>query len=642
MAKSLKAHAASIAPRPRTQRLTIIAQDPAVRIKNGRKRQILRAQIEIPAEQLGAGPWGYRVQVVDYDASSNRLWKPLTYSFQDNLVLDPFSAKSDEEILADPQFHQQNVYAIVMRILARFEYALGRRVSWSFGGHQLKIAPHAFADANAFYTKEDEAILFGYFADPKYVRAKRTPKPGKGIVFSCLSHDVVAHETTHALVDGLRRRFTDPSSPDQAAFHEGISDVVALLSVFSLTEVVLALLESSQNMEIEDYSPESLRKTALFQLAEEMGTSLSQVRGSALRNSTELPANDKWKSNDEFLEPHRRGEVLVAMMLNALIHIWSERIKPFVNSSEPIDVRRIVEEGQRAADYLLTMTIRALDYCPPVHLEFGDYLSALLTADLEIRPDDSVFHFRKHLLSSFAQYGVKPASQFGSKEPGIWGDPEAETNHQLDYSRTHFEPMQRDPDEVFRFVWENRNALGLAADAYTEVQSVRPCVRVGDDGFILRETVAEYVQILRATPKELEAMGAKLPSADLLPLDQEVFLHGGGTLIFDERGRLKYHIHNRLMDSPKKITKRQNDRLRFLADSGYFLQKVNRTANARASRQRAFGQMHLNRSLNRPARPLEGWLSGAVSTLSHSHTHHHEHVTEDPALESEDFENGED
>ena len=35
-----------------------------------------------------------------------------------------------------------------MRTLAHFEKALGRRVSWSFGGHQLKVAPHAFAEAN--------------------------------------------------------------------------------------------------------------------------------------------------------------------------------------------------------------------------------------------------------------------------------------------------------------------------------------------------------------------------------------------------------------------------------------------------------------------------------------------------------------
>ncbi len=49
----------------RTQELTIIAQDPSVKI-NG---EILTAQVSIPAEELAPGPRGYRVQVVDYDSS---------------------------------------------------------------------------------------------------------------------------------------------------------------------------------------------------------------------------------------------------------------------------------------------------------------------------------------------------------------------------------------------------------------------------------------------------------------------------------------------------------------------------------------------------------------------------------------------
>ncbi|MEO5721128.1 MAG: hypothetical protein ABIR71_06630 [Chthoniobacterales bacterium] len=82
-----------------------------------------------------------------------------------------------------------------MRILARFERALGRRVSWSFRDHQLKVVPHVFADANAFYSKNDQALMFGYFAGANHET-----------VFSRLARDVVAHETTHALVDGLRER----------------------------------------------------------------------------------------------------------------------------------------------------------------------------------------------------------------------------------------------------------------------------------------------------------------------------------------------------------------------------------------------------------------------------------------------------
>src|SRR5688572_12807578 len=221
------------ATHPRNRRMTIVAQDPAVTDEQGR---IVTAQVDIPAERLAPGPCGYRVHVIDYDSSSRTLYQPA--------VLDPLPSDSDrpplfenpsnDVILGDPRFHAQNVYAIAMRILGRFEFALGRRVSWGFSSHQIKVAPHAFADANAFYSERDESLLFGYFPGSQ----------GKPI-FSCLSHDVVAHETTHALIDGLRGRFTDPSSPDQAAFHEGFADVVALLSVFALRDVVKAMLDRS-------------------------------------------------------------------------------------------------------------------------------------------------------------------------------------------------------------------------------------------------------------------------------------------------------------------------------------------------------------------------------------------------------------
>ena len=91
--------------------------------------------------------------------------------------------------------------------------------------------PHAFADSNAYYSKDNRGIYFGYF-----------PGNDGGLVYTCLSHDVITHEATHALIDGLRETYTVPSHPDQAGFHEGFADVVALLSVFGLRDVVGSLL----------------------------------------------------------------------------------------------------------------------------------------------------------------------------------------------------------------------------------------------------------------------------------------------------------------------------------------------------------------------------------------------------------------
>ena len=43
---------------------------------------------------------------------------------------------------------------------------------------------------------------------------------------------------THALLDGMHRRFNEPSNPDVLAFHEAFADLVALFQHFSLPEVL--------------------------------------------------------------------------------------------------------------------------------------------------------------------------------------------------------------------------------------------------------------------------------------------------------------------------------------------------------------------------------------------------------------------
>ena len=579
-------------PRARTRKLTIVAQDPAVSDADG---QILTAEVDVPAEELARGPLGYRVHVIDYDGSTRTLYAPLEYELTpDGEPVDPFRNPSNGTILNNPQFHAQNVYAIVMRTLARFEFALGRRISWGFNGHQLKVAPHAFADANAFYSEVDQALMFGYF-------------PGRtGTVFSCLSHDVVAHETTHALIDGLRARFTDPSSPDQAAFHEGFSDVIALLSVYSLRDVVQAVLDRTLDgtargqarknvrlMHESDLTREALRKSLLFGLAKEMGRELAGVRGDALRRSIELKPEDV--TAEEFQEPHRRGEILVAAMMNAFLNVVVDRLDKLGRiEGKFFDRERVAEEAAESADYLLTMSIRALDYTPPVHIEFPDFLSALVTADHEIRPDDSKYQFRKNLIASFRQYGIKPDART-SKPEGFWLPPTGRVVN----DRIRFESMTRDPDEVFRFVWENRVTLGLSEGAFTRILSVRPCLRVApDDGFALRETVAECMQQLRIPAGELATFGIDKPPE--MPDDLEVSLEGGFTLIFDEYGHLKFAIGKRLFDKTRpEVQEKQSKRLADLWRYGHYRRG--------ASLTRRFSAIHRLRSLGTARTFGEEW-----------------------------------
>jgi hypothetical protein len=572
-----------IATQPRTRQLTVIAEDPAlVYTKGPKKGRIVTAKISIPAERLDPGPRGYRIHVIDYDATTD--------TYYDTGISDEkdlYEDAPDDVLLNDPNFHCQNAYALVMFTLARFEYALGRRLGWSFKGHQLKLAPHAFSDQNAFYSEEDRALLLGYF--PSFDTSKT--------VYTCLSHDVIVHETTHALIDGLRTRYTDPSSPDQAAFHEGFADVVALLSIFSLPEIAEFLIDRFETGDERTISAKKITPAALREafggLAGEVGQEISGVRGQPLRRSLEILPDKTLLQQDEFQEAHRRGEVLVAAMVNAFLEIWSNRLKQIGEVKKGmVDRAKVIEEGADLAEALLTSAIRALDYCPPVDLSFGDYLSALLTADTEVRPrSDDRYELRKHVLASFRAYGIEPASNCGDcglKDCGLW----APAPKELDYGRVHYDPMKSDPDEIYHFIWENRwkDHLDLHDEGYTDVQSVRPCIRVGADGFTLRETVAEYVNVAKVRAADLKDLGLTKPED--MPDDLEFYLYGGGSLIFDEYGRLKYHIFNPIHGS------QQNRRIDYLWKNGQLSGK---------SLKLRFSSLHRLRSAQEEQRIEEVW-----------------------------------
>ena len=56
--------------------------------------------------------------------------------------------------------------------------------------------------------------------------------------FCAVSHDIIAHETTHALLDGLHRRYQEATNPDVLAFHEAFADIVAIFQHFTMPEAI--------------------------------------------------------------------------------------------------------------------------------------------------------------------------------------------------------------------------------------------------------------------------------------------------------------------------------------------------------------------------------------------------------------------
>ena len=102
-------------------------------------------------------------------------------------------------------------------------------------------------------------------------------------------------------------------------------------------------------------------------------------------------------------------------------------------------------------------------------------------------------------------------------------------------------------------------------------------MRLSTDGFLLRETVAEYVQILNLDCSELRTFGIKAPAK--MSGKTAITLYGGGALIFSEYGQLKYHVRTRVLNK-----RRQTERLEFLWESGFF--------ESDDQGQRRFSEMH--------------------------------------------------
>jgi hypothetical protein len=264
-------------------------------------------------------PKGDYIEIIDYDPASEAYYPPVDLNDLYILAQDGLDPS-----VSDPQFHQQMVYAVIMNTIKNFEKALGRKIQWA--SHlfyktvrgkreidsefvkRLRVYPHALRQANAYYDPNKKSLLFGYFpaqpANPKLLL------PG-GTVFTCLSHDIIAHETTHAILDGLHKRYIEDTNPDTRAFHEAFADIVALFQHFTFPEVLRHQIARTHG----DLRAQNL----LGELAQEFGKAMGNYSG--LRDAIgERDENTgKWKPKEPNpedyatqMEFHDRGAILVA------------------------------------------------------------------------------------------------------------------------------------------------------------------------------------------------------------------------------------------------------------------------------------------------------------------------------------------
>jgi subtilisin family serine protease len=561
--------------------------------------QISEMTFNVPWEPLERGPVGEYLEVIDVDPASGAFYEPVDLDDPRILAMDGLDPSE-----GTPQFHQQMVYAVSSLTIRNFERALGRRTLWRPGRsadgrnpsddsqfvQRLRVYPHALREPNAYYSPIKIGLLFGYFNAADDSTGDHMPG---SLVFTCLSHDVVAHETTHALLDGMHRRFLEATNPDVRAFHEGFADIVALLQHFTFPEILRHQIATTRG------DIRSVRNL-LGELAGQFGRAIGQ-RG-ALRSAIgAYDDDDHWKpyepdpaDYETTTEPHARGAILVAAVFDSFLSIYEHRIADLLRLAtggtgilqpgavHPDLVGRLATEAAKAAQHVLTMCIRALDYCPPTDITFGEFLRAVMTADADLVKDDDL-NYRVAFVEAFRRRGIFPRGvRTLSVENLLWSGPDRDERRSsrklsdcLEFLRKYSDrnTLAQLPtgtagprEQTFQLQREARRGLhrwlqehfasgpdgrldaeffGIDRAQPFEVHTVRFADRIGPDGDLDSQILISLLQTVSAP---LDPKDPKSP-----PMEIE----GGCSIVADPRRRRIRYCIRKDVKSPTRLVRQQ-------------------------------------------------------------------------------------
>jgi hypothetical protein len=377
------------------------------------------------------GPVSPRVAVLDLDADTGRL-RPGTPFRTPGGLGAPGEYVSREEKLADLQrlddddVLQVSTFGAVLKTLEMFEEddALGRRVRWAFEGPQLLVVPRAGEWENAFYERESRSLQFFYFHATRDSRQR---------IYTCQSQDIVAHETAHAVLDGIAPDLYHALSPQSLALHEAVADLTAALAAFRCRPLYTWVLARTGG---------SIERTSAFS---GLGGQFSTARGGGpylrnLLNQKTLRPHATSKPSDVVtsVQPHELSQVLSGALYSVLVHmhealkdefagkdkargslavpVESELQAPPVGDAEDTEEatpeqrrwsarRRVSGKALAVATSRFKRTLyRGLDYLPPGEVSFADFGRALIAADQASHPDSG--EQREWLCREFVRRGI--------------------------------------------------------------------------------------------------------------------------------------------------------------------------------------------------------------------------------------------
>src|SRR3989441_554551 len=296
-----------------------------------------------------------------------------------------------------PEGDCAHTFAVVRQTLTMFERAEGGVAipwAWNTNGNTevLTAYPRAGLTPNAYYSRNQKTLKFFYF----------TP-PGASQVYTCRSLDIVAHETGHAVLDGLKPGWLGMGNPPQTgALHEAFGDLTAIfLALSQLDQVEAFVAITKANLHAKNY---------LSALAEQFGAALGRSAG--LRN-----ADNDLKLSQVSNEVHELSQVFTGAIYDILADIYAhERIQQG-KVKDPAQI--LLEVAHKLCRLLLEAIIKA----PANGATFADVATAMLTIS-KAQGDPPAYRTFIHTRFAVREIVVPPvpltASAIGQMD---YGDP---------------------------------------------------------------------------------------------------------------------------------------------------------------------------------------------------------------------------